>query len=55
VVALSAALNIWGLMELEKLAYAASLTPFVPAGVKEYSREEVFNILENESRPLREV
>ncbi|MCC6066473.1 MAG: hypothetical protein LM562_01680 [Pyrobaculum sp.] len=28
-VALSAALNIWGLVELDKLAYAASLTPFV--------------------------
>jgi hypothetical protein len=28
VVALAAALNIWGLVELEKLAYAASLTPF---------------------------
>ncbi len=28
VIALSAALNLWGLVELEKLAYAASLTPF---------------------------
>ncbi len=28
VVALAAALNMWGLVELEKLAYAASLTPF---------------------------
>jgi hypothetical protein len=44
-VALSAALNLWGLVELEKLAYAASLSPFIPAGVKEYSREEVFNML----------
>jgi hypothetical protein len=44
-VALSAALNIWGLIELDKLAYAASLTPFIPAGVKEYSREEAFNVL----------
>jgi hypothetical protein len=51
VVALSVALNIWGLVELEKLAYAASLTPFVPAGVKEYSREEVFNILKNDPDP----
>jgi len=40
VVALSAALNMWGLVELEKLAYAASLTPFVPAGVREHPREE---------------
>jgi len=51
VVALSAALNLWGLIEMEKLAYAASLTPFVPAGVKEYSREEVFNILKNDPDP----
>jgi len=29
VVALSVALNLWGLVELDKLAYAASLTPFV--------------------------
>jgi hypothetical protein len=33
VVELSAALNLWGLVELEKLAYAAS-APFVAAGVK---------------------
>jgi len=33
VIALSAALNLWGLVELEKLAYAAS-APFVVAGVK---------------------
>ncbi len=33
-VALSVALNLWGLVELEKLAYAVSLTPFVPAGVE---------------------
>ncbi|MFZ8808714.1 MAG: hypothetical protein ACO2PN_11505 [Pyrobaculum sp.] len=44
-VALSAALNMRGMIELEKLAYAASLTPFIPAGVREYSREEVFNML----------
>ncbi len=45
VIALSVALNMWGLVEMEKLAYAASLAPFIPAGVKEYSREEVFNML----------
>jgi len=50
-VALSAALNIWGLVELEKLAYAASLTPFVAAGVKEHPREEVFNTLKNAPDP----
>jgi len=32
-IVLSAALNLWGLVELEKLAYAAS-APFVAAGVK---------------------
>jgi len=44
-VALSVALNLWGLVELEKLAYAASLPPFIPAGVKESSREEAFKVL----------
>jgi len=34
VMALSAALNLWGLVELEKLAYAASAAPFV-AGLAE--------------------
>jgi tetratricopeptide (TPR) repeat protein len=42
---------MWGLIELDKLAYAASLTPFVPAGVKEHPREEVFNILKNDPDP----
>ena len=58
VIALSVALNLWGLVELEKLAYAASLTPFIPAGVKEYSREEVFNMLKEVPDPyekFREV
>jgi hypothetical protein len=50
-ITLSTALNLWGTIELEKLAYAASLTPFVPAGVKEYSREEVFNILRSAPDP----
>jgi hypothetical protein len=50
-VALSVALNLWGLVELEKLAYAASLTPFIPAGVKEYSREEAFKMLREASDP----
>jgi hypothetical protein len=34
VVALSAALNMWGLVELEKLAYAASAAPFLPGRTK---------------------
>ena len=32
-IASAAALNLWGLVELEKLANAASLTPFIPGGV----------------------
>jgi hypothetical protein len=58
VVALSVALNLWGLIELDKLAYAASLTPFIPAGVKEYSREEAFKVLREAPDPyerFREV
>ena len=51
VIALSVALNMWGMIELDKLASAASLTPFIPAGVEKYSREEVFNILKNDPNP----
>jgi len=51
VIALSAALNLWGLVEMEKLAYAASLTPFVPAGVKEHLREETLRILREAPDP----
>jgi hypothetical protein len=51
VVALSAALNLWGLIELGKLAYAASLTPFIPAGVEKYSREEAFRVLREAPDP----
>jgi hypothetical protein len=54
VVALSVALNLWGLVEFDKLAYAASLTPFVAAGVKKYPREEVFNILRSAPNPYEE-
>jgi hypothetical protein len=52
VVALSAALDMWGLVELEKLAhFAMGMTPFIPAGVKEYPREEVFKMLKEASDP----
>jgi hypothetical protein len=46
-VALSAALNMWGMIELEKLAYAAS-APFVAAGVKADERRvaEVVRLVE---------
>jgi hypothetical protein len=45
------ALNLWGLVELDKLAYAASLTPFIPAGVKEHLREETLRILREAPDP----
>jgi hypothetical protein len=52
VVALSAALDMWGLVELEKLAhFAMGMAPFIPGGVKKYSREEVINILKNDPAP----
>jgi len=52
VMALGVALNLWGLVELEKLAhFAMGMTPFIPGGVKEYSREEVFSILKNAPEP----
>jgi hypothetical protein len=47
-VALSAALNLWGLEELEKLAYAVSAASFVAAGVKADERKvaEVVRLIE---------
>jgi hypothetical protein len=51
-VALSVALNQWGLIELDKLVYAASLPPFIP-GVKESSREEALRILKEVPDPTR--
>jgi len=51
-VALSIALNLWGLVELEKLAHAAmGMALFIPGGIKEYSREEVFKVLREVSDP----
>ncbi|AKT35410.1 hypothetical protein PYWP30_01794 [Pyrobaculum sp. WP30] len=51
VVALNIVLDMWGLIEHGKLAHAASLTPFIPAGVKEYSREEAFKVLREAPDP----
>jgi hypothetical protein len=50
-VALGVALNMWGLVELEKLAYAASLTPFISGGVREHPRGEAFKILREAPDP----
>jgi len=53
VVALSAALNMWGLVELEKLAYAAVGAPFAAAGVKADERRagEVVRLVERALGP----
>jgi hypothetical protein len=51
-VALNMALDMWGLVELEKLAhFAMGMPPFIPGGVKKFSREEVFSILKNNPDP----
>jgi hypothetical protein len=42
---------MWGLVELDKLAYAASLTPFIPAGVRKHPREEAFKVLREAPDP----
>jgi hypothetical protein len=51
VIALSVALNMWGLIELEKLAYAAVGVSFVAAGVKVDERKvaEVVRLVEGSS------
>ena len=52
VMALGVALNLWGHVELEKLAhFAMGLTSFAPGGVERYSREEAFSILKNAPDP----
>ena len=47
-VAMGVALNLWSMIELDKLAYAASLPPFVVAGVKVDERKvaEVVRLVE---------
>jgi hypothetical protein len=63
VVALSAALNLWGLVELEKLVYAASAAPFVAGLVDTGGRAaerfsavaERWRVDENEKQKIEEV
>jgi hypothetical protein len=50
-IALSAAMSLWGLIELGRLAYAASLMPFAALGGVEYSREEAFRLLKGAPDP----
>ncbi|MFZ8839554.1 MAG: hypothetical protein ACO2PM_11740, partial [Pyrobaculum sp.] len=63
VVALSVALNMWGLVELEKLAYAASAAPFVAGLVDTGGRAaerfrvvaERWRVDENEKQKIEEI
>jgi hypothetical protein len=50
-VAASAAMNLWGLIELGRLAYAASLAPFAAFGGVEESREDVLKLLKGAPDP----
>ncbi len=52
VIALNTALDMWGLVELEKLAhFAMGTAPFTPGGIKKYPKKEVFSILKNNPDP----
>jgi hypothetical protein len=50
-IAPSAAVNLWGLIELHRLAYAASLMPFAAFGGVERSREEAFRLIKGAPDP----
>ncbi|PLC65613.1 hypothetical protein B7L68_03555 [Thermoproteus sp. CP80] len=50
-VAASAAMGLWGLIELGRLAHAASLMPFAAFGGVERSREEAFRLLKGAPDP----
>jgi hypothetical protein len=50
-IALSAAMNLWGLIELGRLAHAASLAPFAALGGVERSREEAFRLIKGAPDP----
>jgi Fe2+ transport system protein FeoA len=52
-IALSAAVNLWGLIELGALAHAASLMPFAALGGVEYSREDALKLLKGAPDPYK--
>jgi len=52
-IAPSAAVNLWGLIELGALAHAASLAPFAAFGGVEHSREEALNMLKGAPNPYK--
>jgi hypothetical protein len=49
--ATSAAMNLWGLIELGALAHAASLAPFIALGGVEEAREEAFRLIKGAPDP----
>jgi hypothetical protein len=49
--AASAAMSLWGLIELGRLAHAASLMPFAALGGVERSREEAFRLIKGAPDP----
>jgi len=51
--AASAAMNLWGLIELGRLAHAASLAPFAAFGGAERSREEAFRLIKGAPDPYK--
>jgi hypothetical protein len=52
--AASAAMGLWGLIELGALAHAASLAPFIALGGVERSREDALNLLKGAPDPYKE-
>ncbi|MFP3212774.1 MAG: hypothetical protein RXQ02_05840 [Thermoproteus sp.] len=52
-VAASAAMSLWGLIELHRLAHAASLMPFAAFGGVEYSREDAFRLIKGAPDPYK--
>ena len=52
-IALSAAMGLWGLIELGALAHAASLMPFAAFGGVERSREEAFRLIKGAPDPYK--
>jgi len=52
-IAASAAMSLWGLIELGALAHAASLMPFAAFAGVEYSREEAFRLIKGAPDPYK--
>jgi len=50
-IAASTAMSLWGLIELGRLAHAASLAPFIALGGVERSREDAFRLIKGAPDP----